>query len=363
MKKLDRYIFFTMLKISSLAMLFITFLLLVVELFINFQRYTSMLPTQTVTLLVLKIPFYLSLVAGPAALFSTTFFISTLYSNNEFISLLSAGVSYRRAIRSILVLSLIYTVFFFGFNEKVKNPADIKYDEKRLEYTNPTAARIQNDSRNITLNDNENGVSVKVNRYIDREQRIDGVHLIVLDKDGNLQKKVFAQSGKWNDSEKRWDLKTASEYIYDVENMNITHTEHENLVVDTFTLTPSFFRNKGEDIRTMKLSQTKEYLQSLKVIKNDVYSEKLTELYIRISQSIIILVMMIASMSMNLQGKRNAMMFSLISSLALAVVYYAINMATTLMAKKGMMNPLLAVMIPIVIIISYSLFMIRRVST
>ena len=113
----------------------------------------------------------------------------------------------------------------------------------------------------------------------------------------------------------------------------------------------------------MDIKQSLEYLNDLKKIQPDIYYEKLTEFYSRIFESVIILVMMIVSLSINLKGKKNAMMFSLISSLAIAVVYYALNMATTLLAKQGMASPLLAHIIPVTVVLIFSIFGISRVST
>ena len=145
--------------------------------------------------------------------------------------------------------------------------------------------------------------------------------------------------------------------------MIVNASKADTLYLDTFTTSPSFFKLKGEDIRKMDIKQSLEYLNDLKKIQPDIYYEKLTEFYSRIFESVIILVMMIVSLSINLKGKKNAMMFSLISSLAIAVVYYALNMATTLLAKQGMASPLLAHIIPVTVVLIFSIFGISRVST
>ena len=94
-----------------------------------------------------------------------------------------------------------------------------------------------------------------------------------------------------------------------------------------------------------------------------MHAQKSTDFYKRIFNPFTALIMILISLASNLKNKKNALMFSIISSLALGVVYYSLDMAFTLMAKQGLIAPFAAVTVPIVGILAVALIGASRVSS
>ena len=178
-KILDRYSLTSLLKIASVTLVLCTFMMLLVELFANFSTYTEpyMNFQRAVVLLALRIPYAISFTIGPAFLFATTFFISSLYSNNELISILSAGIPYRRLIQPICIMAFVISVLMFAFNELVYVPSIVKYKTTLDSYKNYDAS-YEGDNTNIFYSDSDNNFIVKADKYTDIKEELTGVELI-----------------------------------------------------------------------------------------------------------------------------------------------------------------------------------------
>ena len=190
---LDKYISISFSKLCVATTLLTSFMMMIIDMFINFQIYSDLKGAQIITLMILHFPNSLSLVVGPAFLFATTYFISSLYSNNEFISLLSAGISYRRIIIPIIIVAIFFTGLLFLFNENIKIPADMQYDKKRYEFTNISESRTK-DNRNVSLSDRKNNITVRAQRYIDNQKKLEKVNIATFTDDNILNEKIVADN-------------------------------------------------------------------------------------------------------------------------------------------------------------------------
>ena len=124
-----------------------------------------------------------------------------------------------------------------------------------------------------------------------------------------------------------------------------------------------YFRAEGEDVKTMNIFKAISYLKTIKHISSVMYEQKATDFYKRVFTPFTALIMILISLSSNLKNKKNALMFSIISSLALGVAYYALDMGFSLMAKQGLIKPLVAVTFPIVGIVAVAFIGASRVSS
>ena len=359
---LDKYISKNFIKLSVYTTLLTSFMMMIIEMFISFQLYSNMKTVQMLTLMLLHFPNSVSLVIGPALLFATTYFISSLYSNNEFICFLSAGISYRRIILPIIIIALIFTGLLFAFNERIKIPFDLKYDQKKIEFSKASDS-FTKDNRNVSLSDRERNVTIRAGRYIDSKQRLERLDIATFTPENTLDEKVTADSADYNAKSKIWNLKNAVVHKFDVDSLDHSVTHHDQYTIDTFVLEPKFFRAEGEDVKTMSIRSSLSYLKTIKYISSQMYAQKSTDFYKRIFTPFTALIMILVSLSSNLKNKKNALMYSIISSLALGVVYYSLDMAFTLMAKQGLVSPLMAVLTPIAGILVVSLLGASRVSS
>ena len=359
---LDKYISRNFIRLSLYTTLLTSFMMMIIEMFISFQMYSHMKAVQMLMLMLLHFPNSISLVVGPSLLFATTYFISSLYSNNEFICFLSAGISYKRIILPIIIIAIGFTAGFFLFNEKVKIPFDLKYDQKKIEFTNASSS-FSKDNRNVSLSDRENNITIRASRYVDNRQRLEKLDIATFTPENTLDEKIMADSAEYDNKSGKWILKNAIVHKFDIDSPVHSATHHDTYEIDSFILEPRFFRAEGEDVKTMGIRNAISYLKTIKHISSQMHAQKSTDFYKRIFNPFTALIMILISLASNLKNKKNALMFSIISSLALGVVYYSLDMAFTLMAKQGLIAPFAAVTVPIVGILAVALIGASRVSS
>ena len=73
--------------------------------------------------------------------------------------------------------------------------------------------------------------------------------------------------------------------------------------------------------------------------------------------------MIIVSVSVNIKYKKNVLLFSIISSVSLGVIYYVVQLVTLLIAKQGMIAPIFGMLIPFMVIILIALISSSRIKS
>lgn len=350
MKLIDRYIIRSIAITALLTLLLCTLMLLSVDLFANLDSYltrkVSYLLIAKLTLL--SAPEAVLFALGPSLLFSASFFLSQLQANNEMICLLGSGLSYRRIVIPILVFGLLLSAFQFGFSEYVHIPLSKVRD---TEEDSLFGLRSTYDNRNITLRDPEGKYVVHARQYSEREKRLAQVMLVLLDEKGSLQSRVDAPWAYWEESEKRWRLEQARSQWVDSSLLVVKQTEEQTLYLPGFTLEPSYFRNLSNDIKTMELKTAYHYLMRIAELDPNRYPELATDFAKRLLDSLNPLVMLFIACAISYKYKKNVLLFSIITSLALAVVYYVVQMVTLIMAKQAVIGPLWGMAIPMIVIV------------
>lgn len=352
MRRLDAYVITSELKIAISTLLMCTLMMLLVELFAKFSVYTAsyMNVKRTLYLLFLRIPYAINLTAGPALLFATTFFISSIYSNNELIALLSAGVPYRRIIAPLITLSIFLSALMFIFNEFVYIPSSVKYQTTLDMYQNYDSS-TEGDNSNIFYTDRTDHFMIKADKYIDSKKQLDGVILVFVDENGNIKERISASSALYSEDEKVWLLNNAKVQEIDMNNFKVSNKTYQNTFIKAeFNTQPDLFKNIRSDIQTMPLSSAVEYIKGIKNLSISRYQELATEFYERILSCFTVFVMVLVSVSINLRFKKNVLLFSIVASVCLAVIYYVVQLVTLLMARQGVIPPLMGELVPFIVI-------------
>ncbi len=342
MKTLNCYIIKQILKTAFVSVLVFSLILAGVELF---QKMDSILtggvPFIDVFLYALLcIPQYFLMVFSISLLFASTYFQSTLSANNERIALLNAGISKWKLFLPIFILALFMTLFAFILNEsalKALESARVRMSEELF------GAESTQDSRNIVLNA-DNGYVIYTSRYVDNDGRIISP-VVVKEVDGSLVMRATASDGYYSDG--YWSLNNAT--LYKKGDDGAFSVEHYSLLpLEDLTIERDYFKAENINIETMSFSRAFEYLTRLKTTQKEAWQEKTTD-YLRLffkPLSILLLLSISAAFDYNI--KKNVLLFSVVESLSVAVVYYVSDMVFSIFAHQGAFPPIFAVILPVV---------------
>lgn len=343
MRKLTRYTVFSIFKIGMGTAMLATLMLLGVDLFTNLDSYMNnnvgFLKAFGITMLYVPEAFLFAL--GPAFMFAVTYHLSMMQANNEAICISSAGISRSRILIPIILFGIVLTAFHFGFNETVAIGTS---NRKAVRMKNLSFSSGSLDNSEIALSGQ--GYLVFADAYVESMQSIFGVSLVETAEDGSFLRRTDSYKAQWDPSIRKWIFSDA--WIYEPSEKGIEISNTAQYISETMDLEPRLFRESADDITTMPLKEASEYLKSTKTINKDKYASLGTEYYKRLLGCLTPLVMILISCSMNYKFKKNVMFMSLLSSVALAVVYYVVQMITTMMADQGIIRPYMGTLVPFI---------------
>lgn len=360
MKKLDTYVAGTMLRTLLSSIMLITFVIVLFDVFSNLDSYLrNEVPYMQIARLAwLFIPQAIVYAIGPSALFSATYFLSMLHANNEMIILSNIGYPFRRIIVPILALGLTLVVLQFAVSERLAIPAS---REKALLGNEVLGIRQLNDNRNVTLQSSDGSYVLHARRYFEATSRITDVTLVMLDDQGRLNARIDAASATYNGSQ--WEFKDATRYLIDLDGSLLEGQRlplYTNAAVD---LEPALFRNLSADVRTMELESALRYIGRIRMMDSNQYAVQASDLANRVLGNLTPLILIIISCSTVFTWRKNVLILSILASLAIAVVYFVLQMLSMIFAKQGLYAPVWGPLAPIVVLlgISVAISLARRI--
>ena len=348
LRVLDRYTTTSILKIGLVTSLLASLMLMGVDLFSNLDRYmnynVSFLKALSITLLYFPEAFLLAV--GPAFLFAVTYHLSMLSANNEVMAVLNAGVSFQRIMRPVIISAILLSVAYFGFNELVAIPSTNNKELKMQLITDSTGS-VNN--QNIALSDMQNGYMVYAGMYADSDMTLYDVTLIESSEGGNLVRRTDAYRAVYDLETGLWTFFDAYVYTPTRDGVRVDYIDAEENKV--LLLEPQLFRNVSNEISKMSLRLARAYLSRMKGLNPDEYAKLGTEYYKRVFSCLSPLIMIMIACSINYRFKKNVLFFSLVCSIAIAVVYFVVQMMTIMLADQGVIAPQLGTLIPFAVII------------
>ena len=342
MKILDRYIIKSIIKVGIVAILVFALILVAVELFGRMDNImTGSIPFKSILeYAVLSVPQYLMMVSSLAFLFATTYFLSMLSANNERIALLNAGLGKKRLALPIIILALIISILAIGAKEKIINPLIAKHETLGQELFGLSSS---NDTRNIVLKD-DNGYLVYTRRFISSEKVIlDPV--IVKTENGEIKSRIEGDEGTYEGG--FWTITNAK--CYNMDETGVTIATLPSLTLQDLNLEPEFFQSENLNIETMSFRAASSYLKKLKNTSPQAWQERCTDWLRSVFSPLSIFVLMTVAATMSYSMKKNVLLFSIIESLCIAVVYYVSDMVFSIAAHQGTIQPIFSVLLPVII--------------
>ena len=341
----------SMLRIGIITSLLASLMLMGVDLFSHLDSYMNYHVgfRSVFKLTVMYFPEAFLLAMGPSFLFAVTYHLSMLHANNEIMAVLNSGKSFSSVLVPIIVSAVLLSAFYFVFNEKAAIPAS---NEKAIQTEILTYPDQSSNNRNAALSDMESGYLVYAARYSDSEQTLYDVSLIEMDDNGDLLRRTDAYRAVYDNEKGQWTLYDVYVYSPEAQTVSVEHQEKQENGVIRFE--PQLFRNAGNDISRMSLRLARAYLQRLRAINPQQYASLGTAYYKRIFSCLSPLIMMIIACSMNYRFRKNVLFMSLVCSIAVAVVYFVVQMMTEMMADQGVIAPYYGSLVPFAVILLLS---------
>lgn len=345
--------------IFLIALLFFILTLEMVDLFSNLIRYLN--NDASVSQILLVSLFYLPKCATfstpPALMFAIAFSLGNLYARNELISILGAGISFRRLIVPLLVIGVLFSFGYFFFHEHVvidtysrKNSLSQSLLGQKVSYSNTNITVLGSDNRNVYHAD----------YYNDASGTLSGLTVVKRDGKGRFISRLESEWAQYSE-ETGWILYNVSRFERQLEDQRAGESgtggptdgllEQSAAVIDidssfiaqlndpSMTVLPINFQRKTRNIDELKYREAREWIQTLRKTGRVGYRNSLTDYYKRFSFAFTPFIVVLISASIGSRFKKNILLMSLLVSLIISVLYYVGDMILGLFAKQGIIEP------------------------
>lgn len=347
---LNRHITSSVVKIFLSTLSLCILLVLSVDLFSSLDQYVQndVSIFEIIKITILYIPEASLLVLPPTILFSVTFFLSQLFTNNEMIALLSAGISYKRVIKPIIFFAIAIVFIFFIVSEGVSLNSKVDRESLKKQLFNSNNNGLNN--TNITMRDDENNYVIYSSFYRENEKKLVDVILVHQNESGQIEYRMDSPTAIWSEENKDWIFNDAVISNISSDNSEITQKLIGKFENPKINLDPNLFRNLSNDINTLALSSAINYLNQQKKYDIDSWYINCTEFYDRLFSAFTAFVMVAIALSINYKGKKNIFLFAIFYSILVAVIYYVSKMLFQIVARQGVIQPIYSVLIPYAIV-------------
>ncbi|MGL1891947.1 MAG: LptF/LptG family permease [Spirochaetaceae bacterium] len=308
------------------ALSFFVLLLEVIDLFVNISQYIN---EEVPLLIILQIVFFyipkaINISLPMALLFSISYTMGNLYSNNELIAIFASGIKLLRFVYPLILIGLFLSIFGFYFDEKVV----ISTYSKKNDFQDRALSRVKSfDNNNVALTNRDRSIIYYIKYYNDKNQSLSDIIILERDVDNNFIRRIDSKSAIWNNDS--WEFTNATVYKKQPEEKFYTVKEYTNYKDDKINLSPESFKDPVKDISEMNLKDSKKWIELLESTgKTQRALEDYMEYLKRYSMTLTPLIVAFLSCALGGKFKKNVLLMSLLSSLSISVCYYVFQLMT-----------------------------------
>jgi len=350
---LHLYLMKSFIPVLLVSISFFILLLQLLDVFGNLGRYLSQeVPLLTICMIAFYyIPKCILFSLPVALLFSVSYTLGILFSNNELIAVFGSGIRINQFVKPLLYIGLFFSLFNFFFEDQIVIASLQKKKEIYREALN------LNDSLNrnrITISSLKGSVIYNVESYRENDKSLNNVQ-ILLRKKGHFSKKIESKKVYWNE-DGYWDFPEARIFYISKTTDMITDRKEKNWKDELLIEPPVTFQKKTLIIDEMKASEAWVWIQRLKNSGEDIRGS-LSDYYKRFSFSMTPFIVILISGALGGRFRKNILLMSLLLSLIIAVIYYIAQMLMTIYAKLGYMPPFVGAVLPVFIFFVIGLFL------
>lgn len=300
-----------------------------------------------------SIPFYVNMLSPLINFIAVIFFTAKMADQTEIVPILSGGVSFNRFLRPyfiaasiIFAANLLSNLYVLPYTNRVKNKFENEVMKKKNPYTKEKIHMKLDSNTYIYIDAFDNRTNVGYKFVLDKF------------KGDQLQKKLIAQTIKWDSLKGRWQISD-----YSVRNINglkekmIYESTPKDTTLDMRPNDFSAYENIFESLSNKELSDkiTKEKTRGAGIM-NDLLFEQ----YKRWFQPLSAYVLTLIGVSLSSRKVRGGVGLPLGIGIFLSFTYIVINQFARMFSTKGGFPPIAAVLIPTVFFALLGLYLLKK---
>ncbi len=367
--RLDRYVLVEWFKIFCIAVAVMLGILLMNDMYSTLGNFFESGVSTKVILLyyVLLAPTLIPIFLPISLLLSFVFILGALHRNNEITAMRAAGMNDFRITRSLWLASFVLAGVFLWLNASAipicKEASRKLYDTAMLErekksHSSQSAGVINT----LCFNNRKDSRLWFMNSFSKTTNVGRGIRISILDSNAREAMRVMAREGVYDDVDKCWFFINGQEIQYDVEN---------NRPIRAIGFDKRYYRDFKERPEIMILSMNKPMNLSLKENQilleafgnDDNFKEALPYLVRKYSiwtSPLICVIVLAIAIPFAMSGVRTNPMVGVSKTIGMFFAYFALDNLMTALGGKGVLDPLVAAIIPPILILVFTLWLYRK---
>ncbi|MBN1990919.1 MAG: LptF/LptG family permease [Bacteroidales bacterium] len=284
------------------------------------------------------IPYFANLFSSLFTFIAVIFFTSKMAYNTEIISILSAGVSFRRMMFPYFISAFIIALFSFVLNSFIIPPAN----RVRLDFENTYIKKPYTNTERHIHKQVRPGVFIYMEAF-NSYSNIGYKFSMEKFEDGVLKSKLMSDYVRWDSTKNTWTVN--SYYIR-------TYLENgEQLIsgarLDTnIYVVPTDFTQRLNVVETMNIFELNKFIAQQRLQGADTVEVFLIEKYGRFAYPFSTFILTLIGVALSSRKVRGGIGLHIGLGLAISFSYILFMRFSTMFAVSGSMDPLLAVWIP-----------------
>lgn len=296
------------------------------------------------------IPYFLNLFLPLFTFISVIWFTSKLSSDNEIISILNNGISFRRFMMPYLAGSLVIVSFSLIFSNFIVPQTNERLNEFKSKNFGPKT--LSSTCLHIKNNDNS---YLFVERW-DKE-KMSGYYFTYEEfENGAVKEKILSQSVRYDEKTKKWVLWN---YIRRKIADGKEHISSGREIDTVFNVLPVNFNQDVFVSETMTYRKLKDFIREEKERGSGLVAHYQIEQNRRIANPLSIIIMTFLGLSVSSRKTRRGVGVHLFIGLGLAFTFIFLQQISTVFSVSGGLPPALGTWIPCIIFFFITLVMLR----
>lgn len=301
------------------------------------------------------IPWIIGLLAPVFVLIAVIFFTARMAKNNEIISILNAGVSYRRFLRPYIIgAGIIAVALFVGGNYIIPKSTKIKNEFENV-YINKGNRKVDVDNVHFFLNEDEKAY---VRYFRLRDTSMQGFRIEKFDDNGELVHMLQTDRLDYIGPPNKWRLN--SYLVRDFDGINENMVRYRVKKDTVFPFTPEDFiryTNEMEMMTTPELRKFVAYEKSRGVADS---IKHVTEIQRRLADPFSIFILTLLGVTVASRKTRGGMGMNLAIGVTTGAAFVFMQKFSSTFAQGNYLSPELGMWIPNIVFSIVAIFFISR---
>lgn len=361
--KLTLYLLRKFIGVFIGALFLFTYAMVILDTINNISSYiTNKAPIiDILRICMLLTPKSMCMFAPVAVLFSSAYVLSDMYAHNELISVLSGGISLYAFTAPLMLMGMLLTGVFFFFEDKVAVNAFSHANKLKTQYATQKEKDKDAPKAQIVIISKEERVVYDAAVFNEDNNELYDLIVVFRTKDKKLLSLVKAQRAYWDSEESLWKLDDFMAYSLNKGSLEISESLDKSLL-ELLDESPKTFKDNVTDIEAVDIKTAREHIAYLKRAGLP-FTKESVEFYKKFSSPFAIFITILLAIGFSGKTRQNVLIVTLAACIGATVVFYVVQMLTTLLGQFGYIAPSVGAWFPVVLFIAISAILLCFVRT